>query len=193
VLPWLARHGADLILLDLMLPAVPGEKVCADLRAAGHLMPIIIITAKVGEEERILGLELGADDYMCKPLSPREVVARVKAALRRHGPPATGAAAQVLLNQGRLQISFNGNSVQVTGIEFQLIKILLQNPGHIYSREYLISNLYPDNRVVHDRTVDGHVKKLRRKLKPLFGEWETISSVYGMGYQFLPPPDSSSG
>lgn len=187
VLPWLSSNKADLILLDLMLPGTPGEKVCADIRNQNYLMPIIIITAKVEEINRILGLELGADDYMCKPLSPREVVARVKAALRRQDLNSQTVERKLHLDESRLIIAIDKRSINVTSIEFQLIRTLASDPGRIWSRIELMDCLYQDNRVVHHRTVDGHVKKLRIKMKALFGEFEVVQSVYGAGYRLSLP------
>lgn len=184
VLPWLAANTPDLILLDLMLPGIPGEKLCVQLRSHGHLMPVIIISAKAEEGDRVLGLELGADDYLCKPFSLREAVARVKAALRRQSYGAPSGNSGLQLDASRLTVSVADCSVQVTSVEFQLIKALAAEPGRILSREALRSCLYQDHRVVHDRTVDGHVKKLRRKLQPLFGDHEALQSVYGVGYRF---------
>ena len=189
ILPWVENNTADLILLDLMLPGTVGEKVCLELRARNFTMPVIIITAKVEEKDRILGLELGADDYMCKPLSPREVVARVKAALRRHEMNAREPGVDdVQLDESCLQVALDGKTVMLTSIEFQLMKTLARYPRRIHSRIQLMECLYQDNRIVHDRTVDGHVKKLRAKLKKLFGEREVIQSVYGAGYRFYPIP-----
>lgn len=187
VLPWVENNTVDLILLDLMLPGTVGEKVCLELRARNFSMPVIIITAKVGEKDRILGLELGADDYMCKPLSPREVVARVKAALRRNEINTRESNSEdIQLDESCLQVVLGNEVVMLTSIEFQLMKTLARFPRRIYSRVQLMECLYQDNRIVHDRTVDGHVKKLRAKLKRLYGEREVIQSVYGAGYRFHP-------
>ncbi len=189
VLPWMDENSPELILLDLMLPGTVGEKLCLELRQRKHTMPIIMITAKVAEQDRILGLELGADDYMCKPLSPREVVARVKAALRRGEINSREADINdVQLDESCLQVSKGKDTVMLTSIEFQLMKTLVRHPRRIYSRVQLMECLYQDNRIVHDRTVDGHVKKLRAKLKALFGDQEVIQSVYGAGYRFHPLP-----
>jgi len=187
VLPWLADNAVDLILLDLMLPGVRGERLCVDLRGQGFLMPVIIISAKAEEGDRVLCLELGADDYLCKPFSPREAVARVRAALRRQAySQRVVTEPDLRLDASRLTVTLSGQSVQVTSVEFQLIKALAAEPGRILSRQSLMACLYQDHRVVHDRTVDGHVKKLRRKLVPLFGSHEALQSVYGAGYRFAP-------
>ncbi|PCJ26607.1 MAG: two-component system response regulator BaeR [SAR86 cluster bacterium] len=190
VLNWVNENHTDLILLDLMLPGTPGEKICMGLRAQHFLKPIIIITAKVDEENRILGLELGADDYLCKPLSPREVVARVKAALRRHEINSQEPQQnQLHLDENRLYAELDQNSVMLTSIEFELIRTLSKYPGRIYSREQLMNCLYTDHRIVHSRTIDAHVKKLRIKFKKLFGNLEVIQSVYGVGYRYHLPSD----
>jgi two-component system response regulator BaeR len=187
VLPWTERNHADLVLLDLMLPGVSGEKICADLRARNFLSPIIMITAKVEEENRILGLELGADDYMCKPLSPREVVARVKAAIRRNTLVNNDSTHELKLDEDRMQVEHNRKTATLTYVEFHLLKALIQSPGRIYSREHLMNHAYKDHRVVGGRTIDAHVKKLRSKMKKLFADQDIIQSVYGVGYRYQPP------
>jgi two-component system, OmpR family, response regulator BaeR len=160
-----------------MLPGTSGEKICTDLRARKFLAPIIMMTAKVEEENRILGLELGADDYMCKPLSPREVVARVKAALRR---------STLKLDESRMQVELNQKVAPLTYVEFLLLKTLAQSPGKIYTRDYLMGCIYKDHRVVNGRTVDAHVKKLRLKMRKLYADADVIQSVYGVGYRYQP-------
>jgi two-component system response regulator BaeR len=142
------------------------------------------VTARVEEIDRLLGLELGADDYICKPFSPREVVARVKAVLRRarrkDAPPETGLA----LDEAGLQATIGGKSLDLTAVEFQLLKVLAAQPGRIYSRDQLMDAMYRDERVVSDRTVDSHVKKLRKKIADALPDREIIHSVYGVGYKY---------
>jgi two-component system response regulator BaeR len=186
VLPWLDNNHADLLLLDLMLPGVSGEKICTDLRARNFQAPIIMMTAKVEEENRILGLELGADDYMCKPLSPREVVARVKAALRRNKLVANAPQTELTLDESRMQVERHRKVALLTYVEFLLLKTLAQSPGTIYSRDHLMNCIYKDHRVVNGRTIDAHVKKLRAKMKKLFADQDVIQSVYGVGYRYQP-------
>jgi len=173
-----------LILLDIMLPGKDGIALCKEIRSFSKI-PIIIQSARVDELDRLLGLELGADDYICKPYSPREVVARVKAVLRRSHYQQDGALEKIIsLDEKKLQVSVGGNSLELTPIEFQLLKILYQHPGQIFSREQLMQNIYQDHRVVSDRTVDSHIKKLRKKMASLPSEYEFIYSVYGAGYKF---------
>lgn len=185
---WVRARGADLVLLDLMLPGRGGIEVCKALRGFSDAA-IIMVTARVEEVDRLLGLALGADDYICKPYSPREVVARVKAVLRRTRPADTGAPAQLLLDEPALKASVAGRELGLTAVEFQLLKILASAPGTIYSRDQLMDAMYRDERVVSDRTVDSHVKKLRRKIAEVLPERELIHSVYGVGYKYEWPVD----
>lgn len=180
----------DLILLDLMLPGTDGMDVCRKLRQYSSV-PIIMLTARVEEIDRLLGLELGADDYICKPYSPREVVARVKAVLRRSNPEPEAVDAQVglLIDEQRACASLDGRIIQLTAVELGLLKAMTDAPGRIYNRNQLMNRIYPDNRVVSDRTIDSHIKKLRQKLEQLDPAREFIQSVYGIGYKFDPVPN----
>lgn len=189
--PWLAEHPADLVLLDLMLPGKSGLDVCKALRTGRPGQPapaVIMVTARVDEIDRLLGLELGADDYICKPFSPREVVARVKAVLRRSThASAAGAPSQGLhLDDAAWRATLDGRDLGLTAVEYQLLKVLSARPGRIYSRDQLIDAMYRDERVVADRTVDSHIKKLRRKLQECAPGRELIHSVYGLGYRYEP-------
>ncbi len=153
-------------------------------------VPIIMMTAKVEEIDRLLGLELGADDYVCKPFSAREVVARVKAVLRRSiNPPqqSTPAAAPVVVDEQSMSLRVFNQVVELTNVEFQLFSLLYSQPGRIFSRQYILDNIYQDYRVVGDRTVDGHIKKLRKKLNDANDQVELIRSVYGAGYKYEAP------
>ena len=189
VVPWVREHAPDLVLLDLMLPGRDGLSVCRDLRAFSRV-PIIMVTARVEEIDRLLGLELGADDYVCKPFSPREVVARVKAVLRRVAPEAASAPAGALaLDADALRVRAGDREVELTAVEFQLLQTLVRHPGRIFSRGLLMERIYDDGRVVSDRTIDSHVKKLRRKLAGLAPGAELIHSVYGVGYRYEPRTD----
>lgn len=186
VIPWLNENTADLILLDLMLPGKDGLTLCKEITASVGI-PIIITTAKVEEIDRLLGLELGADDYVCKPYSPREVVARAKAVMRRTTTVIRRDTHQVDVVQTvdeRLSLSFEGKLLEFTAVEYQLVKQLVGSPGKIFSRDQLMQNMYNDNRIVSDRTIDSHIKKIRKKLCDSFGESEWIQSVYGVGYRF---------
>lgn len=183
VLPWLQQHTADLILLDLMLPGKDGLTLCREIRQFSNV-PIIMITARVEEIDRLLGLELGADDYICKPFSPREVVARVKTVLRRLPHQAQEVTSQGLqLDQDKHRVSLHGQEIELTAIEFNLLTLLAKSPGQIYSRQQLIDNIYQDHRIVSERTIDSHIKKLRRKFNVASPEQEYVQSVYGVGYK----------
>jgi two-component system response regulator BaeR len=186
---WLENNEPALILLDLMLPGMDGLQLC---RSQQHraATPIIMMTAKVEEVDRLLGLELGADDYICKPYSPREVVARVKSVLRRAGTSQTTEMPEnppVVVDSPSMSVHILGKPVELTTIEFQLFSLLYSQPGRIFSRQYILDNIYHDYRIVSDRTVDGHVKKLRKKLGAVSGELELIRSVYGSGYKYQMP------
>jgi two-component system response regulator BaeR len=174
----------DLVLLDLMLPGLDGIEVCKQLRALSTV-PIIMVTARVEEIDRLLGLELGADDYICKPFSPREVVARVKAVLRRSEMVKAGKQAHGLEMDGEKFIArFNGMELALTPVEFALLQMLSTHPGRVFSRDQLMNGMYSDYRVVGDRAVDTHVKNLRRKLAEVSGIEDMIKAVYGLGYRY---------
>ena len=180
----------SLILLDLMLPGRGGLEICRELRTFSDV-PVIILTARVDEIDRLLGLELGADDYVCKPFSPREVVARVKAILRRidalsgatRGAGAEPAVSGLSIDLDRHVASLDGKDLNLTPIEIRLLALLHSTPGRIYSRDHLLRQLYDDHRVVADRTVDSHVKNLRRKLQTVRPDHDMIRSIYGVGYR----------
>lgn len=194
--PWLIHNGSevveqvkqnlpDLILLDLMLPGKDGLTICKEIRAFSNV-PIIILTAKVEEIDRLLGLELGADDYICKPFSPREVIARIKTVLRRSQPEQLLASnTHFLLNEATYQLTYHNKTLSLTAIEFNILKVLTKEPGRIFSRSQLIAHIYHDHRVVSERTVDSHIKKLRKKLHDDLPDTELIQSVYSVGYKFV--------
>lgn len=186
VLPWLAEHQPDLILLDLMLPGTDGLTLCREIRKT-MLTPIIMTTARVEEIDRLLGLELGADDYVCKPYSPREVVARVKAVLRRTGlnnGNETETSVHLQLPENANEARFGERRVELTALEARLLAELMRHPGRIFSRDQLMDAIYPDRRLVSDRTIDSHIKNLRRKLQLLAPDEEFVRSVYGAGYKY---------
>ena len=188
VVPSVQATPPDLILLDLMLPGKDGMEICKEVRQFSNI-PIIMITARVEEIDRLLGLELGADDYICKPFSPREVVARVKAVLRRFQPLPSDANqtiedALVTLNQDHYKALVNNVEVSLTAVEFQLFNKLFSEPGRIYSRAQLMDHIYNDHRVVSDRTIDSHIKKIRKKIAEALPNQDLIHSVYGVGYKF---------
>ncbi|MCJ7815943.1 MAG: response regulator [Xanthomonadales bacterium] len=174
----------DLVLLDLMLPGMDGIEVCKLLRRRSNV-PIIMVTARVDEIDRLLGLELGADDYICKPFSPREVVARVKAVLRRSELISDGTLHQGLeIDDSKFTARLNGKDLCLTSVEFALLKTLSAMSGRVFSRDQLMNAMYSDYRVVSDRAVDTHVKNLRKKLASASGGEDMIKSVYGLGYHF---------
>ncbi|SDV47322.1 response regulator [Chitinasiproducens palmae] len=179
VVPAVREAPPDLLLLDLMLPGRNGLDVCRELRGFTDV-PVIMVTARVDEIDRLLGLETGADDYICKPFSPREVVARVKAVLRRarSDPRARG----LLIDDARRQATLDGRLLDLTPVEYRLLAALAEHPGRVLSRDQLMNHLYEDYRVVTDRTVDSHVKNLRRKLEQVAPDTELIRSIYGVGY-----------
>lgn len=196
VMPFIRSTPPALMLLDLMLPGRNGMDICRELRQFSAL-PVIILTARIDEIDRLLGLEIGADDYVCKPFSPREVVARVKAILRRATPTAPVATADGVpqASQGSqapqgLEVDeqfhlalLDGKELKLTPLELRLLALLMKSPGRIFSRDYLLSHLYADHRVVTDRTIDSHIKNLRRKLQVARPDSEPIASVYGVGYR----------
>jgi len=181
-LDWLKNYQPRLVLLDLMLPGADGLTICQSIRKHSDI-PVIMITAQVEEIDRLLGLGLGADDYICKPFSPREVVARIKGILRRV-ENASAQESSFSIDENSLRISYGNNSIELTSVEFRLLKALFDNPGRIYSRDQLMSLIYSDNRIVTDRTIDSHIKKIRKKLLELNIVNDPISSVYGAGYKF---------
>ncbi|MCS4268137.1 two-component system response regulator BaeR [Serratia sp. BIGb0163] len=189
VVPAVHAHSPALILLDLMLPGSDGLTVCRELRRFTDI-PVVMVTAKIEEIDRLLGLEIGADDYICKPYSPREVVARVKTILRRCYRPLdnTQEETQLHIDEPRFQASYQGQMLDLTPAEFRLLKTLASQPGNVFSREQLLNNLYDDYRVVTDRTIDSHIKNLRRKLELIDGEKSFIRSVYGVGYRWEAEP-----
>jgi two-component system response regulator BaeR len=185
VVPWVKDNKPDLILLDLMLPNKDGLEICKEIRTFSNV-PIIMVTARVEEIDRLIGLELGADDYICKPFSPREVVARVKAVLRRGLQPAQGDELLVL-DENCYLATLQGKALDLTAVEFQLLSILAGRPGQIFSRDQLMDRIYNDQRIVCDRTIDSHIKKLRKKIAAVTPEFELIQSVYGVGYRYKNP------
>jgi two-component system response regulator BaeR len=177
------NQSVDLMLLDLNLPGMDGLQVCQAVRQFSQV-PIIMLTARVDEVDRLLGLESGADDYVCKPFSPREVVARAKVQLRRHAPrPAAEKA--LLVDRAALRISWGNVAINLTPVEFRLLAEMIEHPDRVYSRAQLLNLLHEDQRDISDRTVDSHIKNLRKKLEAQLPG--CLQSVYGVGYRFEMP------
>lgn len=182
----------DFVILDLMLPEKDGMTICREVRQFSNV-PIIMLTAKVDEIDRLMGLELGADDYVCKPFLPREVVARVKTILRRvqtvqHTESKVETENKVSYRSISLQpdqytCMVNEVRVELTPVEFRLLHAMISKPGRVFSRDRLMESSYADGRVVSDRTVDSHVKNLRKKVSAASGQEELIHSIYGVGYK----------
>ena len=185
----LARgHAPSVILLDLMLPGLDGMEVCRQVRAFSDV-PIIMLTARVDEIDRLMGLESGADDYVCKPFSPREVVARVKAQWRRvSGQLGAASSSQGFeVREETQRILWQGRILDLTDYEYRLLKVLLSHPGRVFSRSRLQDVLQGEQfKDTSDRTIDSHIRNLRRKLESVRPEGSGISTVYGSGYRFEP-------
>lgn len=183
---WVRAQQPAAVLLDLTLPGKDGFTVCREIRAFSTV-PLIMVTGRVEEIDRLLGLEIGADDYICKPFQPREVVARVRALLRRsidwrdHGSDD----GPLLLDEAALDARWKGTRLDLTTVEFRLLKTLGANRGRVLSRAQLLDAIYVDYRIVSDRTVDSHVKNLRRKIAEASPGANPIESVYGVGYRYL--------
>lgn len=186
VISWVRQYDPKLILLDIMLPGKDGVSLCREIRAFSSV-PIIMATAKVDEIDRLLGLELGADDYICKPFSPREVVARIKAVLRRTEGAPTDQGNLITIDNEGYRISIQNQDLKLTKVEFRLFKILYSQPNRIFSRDQLIQRIYDDHRMVSDRTIDSHIKKLRLKISRAQPNLDLIRSVYGIGYSYQTP------
>ena len=168
-----------------MLPEMNGKDICREIRSFSGL-PIIMITAMVEEIDRLIGLELGADDYICKPFSPNEVIARVRAVLRRSDPDYIKHSKSVgfAVNPDQYSITLAGEKLDLTPVEFRLLSMFIEYPNRVYNRDQILNYVFDDGRIVLDRTVDTHIKNLRQKLKAVNPESEYIRSIYGIGYSF---------
>jgi two-component system response regulator BaeR len=182
----------DLTVLDIILPGLDGLEVLRQARRATN-NPVILLTARVEEVDRLIGLELGADDYICKPFSPREVVARVKAVLRRSAAPRPAPRSPLVLDTQAWQATLHGTPLALTRREFRLLRVLSGQSGRIFSRAQLLDLAYDDTLDVNERAIDSHIKNLRKKLRAADGtghDW--IRSVYGVGLAFDPAPTPAS-
>ena len=183
----------DLVILDILMPRMDGLELCRRLRGLSDSLPIIFLTSRDEEFDRVLGLEIGADDYLCKPFSMRELIARVKVLFRRLDlrQDVAPAGEEALLRVGDLRLDLNRYEVQweekevtLTVTEFRILAALVRNPGHVKSRAQLLEEGYPDDTYVSERTVDSHIKRLRRKFDELAPGLELIETVYGLGYRY---------
>ena len=176
------------LVLDLMLPGKDGLAICREVRQFSSV-PIMMLTAKVDEIDRLVGLELGADDYVCKPFSPREVVARIRTILLRVTARPENPQENLLtygeirLSLERFECTVRDQKIDLTPVELKILQGFMSRPGHVFSRDRLMDMAYTDERVVSDRTIDTHVKNLRRKLAKALGDEEVIHSIYGVGYK----------
>jgi two-component system, OmpR family, response regulator BaeR len=170
-----------LVVLDLMLPGLDGLSVCRALREFSDV-PVVMVTARVEEIDRLLGLDAGADDYMCKPFSPRELVARIKAILRRSGFATQPSSLQV--DETARRVAIHGKPLELTPSEFALLAVLARRPGQVFSRAQLLDLAFADSMDVTDRAIDSHIKNLRRKIDAVAPGLEPIHSIYGLGYRF---------
>ena len=174
----------DLVLLDVMLPGKSGYDVCREIRGKKPHLPIIMLTARSHEAEKVLGLEMGADDYVTKPFSPLELRARIKALLRRSrsSQPTSYAFSSLVVNLERMEVLDGERPIELTSLEFRLLTALIQNSGHVLSRERILELVWGADTVVTDRVIDTHIANLRKKLEPHGSKH--ISSIRGMGYRF---------
>jgi two-component system response regulator BaeR len=173
----------SVIVLDLMLPGLDGISVCKAVRRFSEV-PILMLTARIEEVDRLLGLDSGADDYVCKPFGPREVVARVRALLRRSEGKMTAAPPPWSIDEASFRISWRGQWLALTRVEFLMLRLLLSRPGRVFSRSQLLDAVHDDLRDVSDRAIDSHIKNLRRKIEAAEPDCDCIASVYGVGYRF---------
>ena len=183
VVEYVHNNKIDVILLDIMLPNKNGTTICKEIRQFSNVA-IIMTTARVDEIDRIIGLEIGADDYVCKPYSPRELVARVKVHLRKITVKSINDKTYFQLNDDYLTATINDKSTELTSVEYKLLKRLYDAKGRIFNRDQLMDSIYSDGRIVSDRTIDSHIKKIRKKLKTINPQKEFIHSIYGCGYKF---------
>ncbi|CAH0235975.1 Transcriptional regulatory protein BaeR [Massilia sp. Bi118] len=179
------RQPPALVVLDLMLPGLDGLSVCREVRGFSEV-PIVMVTARVEEIDRLLGLEAGADDYLCKPFSPRELMARIKAILRRAGQAAAPAAPRIEIDDAARRVRIHGRPLELTPTEYGILAALARRPGQVFSRAQLLDAAREGNAnlEVADRAIDSHVKNLRRKLDAVLPGVEAIHSIYGLGYRF---------
>ena len=180
------RTPPAVVILDLMLPGMDGISICRAVRQFSDV-PILMLTARVDEVDRLLGLDTGADDYVCKPFSPREVMARVRALVRRSDGRVIASPQAWVVDESGLRISWRGHWLPLTPLEFRMLRLLLSRPGRVFARAHLLDSVHADLRDVSDRAIDSHVKNLRRKIEAVEPGSNCIASVYGVGYRFDAP------
>jgi len=183
----------DLVILDILMPRMDGLELCRKVRSVNDTVPIIFLTSRDDELDRILGLELGADDYLCKPFSMRELVARVRVlfrrAARRAAPPNESQIVRtgsLELDPQRFVVRWKGSAIDLTVTEFLMLQALVRHPGHVKTRQQLTRDGYPHDNYVSERTIDSHVKRIRKKFEAVDPEFDRIDTVYGMGYRYQP-------
>lgn len=190
----LARRNVGFVILDLGLPDGDGLDLCREVRRRSPALPVLVLTCRDEEVDRVVGLETGADDYVVKPFSTRELVARVRAIQRRTGPGAPSeagaalAAGRLALDPARHEVTVGGDPVPLTPVEFQLLRALLAAPGHVLTRDHLIDRAYGGDTFVSDRTIDSHVKGIRRRFAAVETDADPIETVFGVGYRIRALP-----
>lgn len=177
------KNAPDALILDWMLPGMDGISVCTAVRAFSDV-PILMLTARIDEVDRLLGLDTGADDYVCKPFAPREVIARVRALLRRAHGRVKASGRPWETDEASFRISWRGQWLPLTRIEFMMFRLLLSRPGRVYSRDQLLASVHDSQHDISDRAIDTHIKNLRKKVQVIDPGSDCISSVYGVGYRF---------
>jgi two-component system response regulator BaeR len=185
VISHIEENATDLVLLDLMLPDVDGFTICKGIRLISDVA-IIMVTAKNEEIYKLAGLDYGADDYICKPFNPREVIARVKTVLRRMGEGSNQKLKQAgyILEQDKFKLTLNGKIIDLTPTEFKIFELLLNHPDRVFSREDILNNVYHNTSEASLRNIDTHIKKVRKKINLVSEDANPISTVYGVGYKF---------
>ncbi|MCP4325841.1 MAG: response regulator [Alteromonadales bacterium] len=186
VLEYVQQQAVDLVLLDLMLPDSCGLELCKKIRSFSNI-PIIMLTAKVEEIDRLIGLELGADDYICKPFSAREVVARVKTVLRRAKPDLNKftVVGKLSLNPDQYKCCYEDQELDLTPTEFKLLNLFAEKPEHVFSREMLLQHLSEQGTQGSERAIDSHIKNIRKKIEKVCHNADWIQAVYGVGYRLV--------
>lgn len=187
-----AQKLPDLVVLDIVMPRVDGLELCRRLRRLSQTLPVIMLTSRDEELDKIVGLELGADDYLCKPFSLRELIARIRVLFRRLDLSSSPGAesprvlrvASLLLDLDRHSASWDGQPIPLTVTEFRLLEALLRHPGHVKTRQQLVESGYPDDAYVSERAIDTHIKRLRQKLVALDASFSAIETVHGLGYRY---------